>query len=420
MGRFRVLLFCWLFLPLFPLPLSAQDRHPRPDGIIAALRNALALHPTIKSRDNELRALELDLQSQKYRRLPSLSLQAQALTDDQSQVFARVQQPLWVGGRIDGAIQQAEMRLRLGRASLLAMQRQLLEDTASAYAVVVGLNRRMAAAEQNVQEHEKLLGLISRRQAGNIASEADVRLARSRLTQAVTQREQLKGQLRRALSDLQALTREPTGDLLPIPDNLLALPDLNGIAGDIVSASANVRQRVADVEIVRSEIELRRADIMPSLYARFDQSIYGRDGKRDLPVTTKVGLVLEGSLEGSGLAAWKRAKSAEARMDAASQDVQTARVDAGRRAEALIAETESLRQVMQSNELLVTATDETLASFMRQYDAGRKSWVDVLNAQRELSEARLSLEQTRASLQENSLRLAAQLGRLDSIVEITP
>nr|WP_243688714.1 TolC family protein [Geotalea toluenoxydans] len=342
-------------------PLAAQDiPASRADGIVAAMRNAVTLHPSIKSRLDELGALGLDLQSEKARRYPSLSLQAQALTNDQSQVFARVQQPLWVGGRIDGAIDKAGMRLRSGHISLLTLQRQLMEETASAYAVLMGYRQRLAAAEQNVQEHEKLLGLISRRQAGSIASEADVRLARSRLALAVAQREQLKGQLQRALTDLQALTQEPMESLLPIPDTLTALPEPAGIVAGVVEASATVRQRQADVEVVRTEVNLRRADLMPSLYARFDQDIYSKNGVRELPVETKAGLVLEGNIEGAGFAGWKRIKSANARVEAARKEVETARNDARRRAQALLAETESLRSVMQSNELLVTATEETL------------------------------------------------------------
>lgn len=417
----RALLVCTFILPLSAGSLAGQEiPGSRTDGIIAAMRNAVTLHPSIRSRLDELGALGLDLQSQKARRYPSLSVQAQALTNDQSQVFARVQQPLWVGGRIDGAIGQAGMKLRSGQASLLTLQRQLMEETASAYAVLLGYRQRLSAAEQNVLEHEKLLGLISRRQAGNIASEADVRMARSRLALAVAQREQLKGQLNRALTDLQALTQEPVGELLPIPDTLTALPEPASIVAGVVEAAAMVRQRQADVEVVRTEVALRRADLMPSLYARFDQDIYSNNGIRELPVETKAGVVLEGNIEGAGFAGWKRIKSADARVEAARKEVENARNDARRRAQALLAETESLQNVMQSNELLMTATEETLASFMRQYDAGRKTWVDVLNAQRELSDARLALEQTRSSLQENRLRLAVLLGRLDSAVHIQP
>lgn len=408
-------------ISLLTLPVHAQNTPlQEADGIVTALRHAVTLHPTIKSRRDELQALGFDLQSEKARRYPSLSLQAEALSNEQSQVFARLQQPLWVGGRIDGAIDQAGMRLRSGETSLLTLQRQLMEETAATYAVLSGVRKRLAAAELNVQEHERLLGLISRRQVGSIASEADVRLARSRLTLATTVREQLNGQLKRTLTDLKALTQVPVPGLLPIPGSLTALGDHTTIVPRIVEASATVRQRLVDVEVARAEAELRRSDMMPSLYARLDQDIYASDRNRTLPSDTRAGVVLEGSLEGVGFAGWKRVRSADSRVDAARKEVEAARNEARRRAEALLAETESLQMVMQSNELLVTATEETLASFMRQYDAGRKTWVDVLNAQRELSDARLALEQTRSSLQENSLRLAVQLGRLDSAVEIQP
>lgn len=406
---------------LLPLPLHAESPPlSKPDGVIAALRHAVVLHPTIRSRLAELNALGFDLQSDEARRYPSLSLQAQTMTDEQTQVFARLQQPLWVGGRIDGAIDQSRVRLLAGKASLLTLQRQVMEDTAATYAALLGIRLRLKAAELNVQEHEKLLALISRRQVGSIASEADVRLARSRLTLAVSQREQLKGQLTRAVTDLQALTQEPLAAVEPVPEALTLLPERGRIVPGIIAASATVRQRQLEVAVVQAEAELRKADLMPSLYARLDQDIYSANMNGSQPAETRAGIVLEGNIEGVGFSGWKRIKSADARVDAARRDVESARNEARRRAQALLAEAESLQSVMLSNEELVSATDDTLASFMRQYDAGRKSWVDVLNAQRELSDARLSLEQTRSSLQENRLRLAVELGMLDSTVEIKP
>ncbi|HZV81523.1 MAG TPA: TolC family protein [Geobacteraceae bacterium] len=408
-----------LLLPSHPADAGSLPS-PDQDGIIVALRSAAVLHPTIRSRVEEFRALGFDLSSEEARRYPSLSLQAQSMTDDQTQVFARLQQPIWVGGRIDGAIDQAGAKLQVGKTSLLAVQRQVMEDTAATYAALQGIRQRLKAADLNVQEHEKLLTLISRRQVGSIASEADVRLARSRLTLAVSQREQLRGQLTRTITDLQALTQMPLDAAEPVPEALMALPERSSIVPGVTDASAAVRQRQLEVDVARTEAELRKADMMPSLYARFDQDIYSSNKVGTLPVETRAGIVLEGSLEGVGFSGWNRVRSADSRVDAARRDVESARNEARRRAQALLAEVESLQVIMQSNEDLVSATEGTLASFMRQYDAGRKSWVDVLNAQREFSDARLSLEQTRSSLQENRLRLAVELGMLDSAAEIKP
>lgn len=418
--RVRMWQLCMVML-LQAFPADAESLPlPNPDGIIFALRSAAVLHPTIRSRLEEFHALGFDLHSEEARRLPSLSLQAQSMTDDQTQVFARLQQPIWVGGRIDGAIDQAGFKLQVGKTSLLTVQRQVMEDTVATYAALQGIRQRLKAAELNVQEHEKLLTLISRRQIGSIASEADVRLARSRLTLAVSQREQLKGQLTRTITDLQALTQVPLAAVEPVPETLMALPERSRIVPGVTDASAAVRQRQLEVEVARAEAELRKADMMPSLYARFDQDIYSANKTGTLPVETRAGIVLEGSLEGVGFSGWNRVKSADSRVDAARRDVESARNEARRRAQALLAEVDSLEVIMQSNEELVSATEGTLASFMRQYDAGRKSWVDVLNAQREFSDARLSLEQTRSSLQENRLRLAVELGMLDSAAEIKP
>ena len=57
--------------------------------------------------------------------------------------------------------------------------------------------------------------------------------------------------------------------------------------------------------------------------------------------------------------------------------------------------------------------ESTLASFRRQYESGYKSWLDVLNAVRELADQQMQQAQVQASWRVNSLRLSARMGRLD-------
>lgn len=398
-------------LSTFPFVASAQESA---DGLAEALRLTATLHPSVKSKLEELRALGFDLESANYQRYPTLSLQAQTMSDSQQQVVAALQQPLWVGGRIDGSIEQSDVKLKIGTLALLGVRRQLIENAAAIYATLQGARMRLKAAELNVIEHEKLKELISRRESGGIASRADVLLAASRTAQAAAQRIQLEGVLLRAQNDLLALTQKPLPGVMPVGEGMTMLPAENGISADIEKASATVLQRLIEVDLASAAEKLAFANMMPSLYAKLEQNVYVSSKYGESPHDTRVGLVLQGSLEGLGLSSWNRVKSSDARIDAAKRDVETARNDARRQAMSLLTDLRSLRLVMESNELLVKSTEETLASFMRQYDAGRKSWVDVLNTQRELSDARLGLEQTKSSLQETSLRLAAQLGLLDS------
>lgn len=420
-------IICCLLVCLLPDPGHAQQNQ---DGLVTALQLAVRQHPSAKSRMEELKALGFDFESAESRRYPSLSVQASSTGsvvgstvnsgDQYHAVVAVVRQPLWVGGRIDGGIDQAAAKLKIGKLSLLTVQRQLMENTAATYVAVRGARTKLAAAELNVQEHERLKSLISRRASGGIASQADVQLASSRLSLAEAQRIQLDAALQSALNDLLALTQQELSAAIPVNAALTVLPDKAEVAPGVEKASPLIQQRLLEVELARTAAYLTKAEMMPSLYAKFEQDVYTRTESGDVPQGTRIGLVLEGAVEGLGFSGWKRIKSSDARIVAAQRDVETARNDARRQAHMLLTDLQSQQLMQQSYASLVTSTTETLDSFMRQYDAGRKSWVDVLNTQRELSEARLSLEQAVSQVFDRKLRLAVQLGLLDVQAGVTP
>lgn len=410
-------LFFMIFSVFAPACLAAT---PELDGLPVALQLSITRHPKVLSKLDELKSLGFDVDAAKAGRYPTLSLQGQTYSDENSQIVARLQQPLWAGGRIDGAIDLSQTKLRSSDAALLAVRRQLMEDTAGLYANLQGARKRLQAAERNLEEHEKLLGLISRRQAGSIASEADVRLARSRVAQATAQMEQLRGLVQKSLTDLLAQTQLPVAALLPVDESLLHLPDPTNILSEAETQSPLVQQLVSDVEVMRIQSDLRRADLLPVLSAQLDQDVYVASRAGEESRETRVGLTLTGNLEGGGLAGFGRVKAAEAMVNAARKDVDSARNEVRRRAQGLMADRHTYDRVRVSNEVLVLANEETLASFLRQYDAGKKSWVDVLNAQRELGEARQSLEQTMTQYVETTLRLAAITGRLDNYAGLKP
>jgi adhesin transport system outer membrane protein len=417
----RLILFGSALALLPAVSAGAQESAAAPrDGLPVALRMTVTEHPSVKSSLSELVSLGYDVESAQARRYPSFSALAQTLSNEQTQVVARLQQPLWVGGRISGGIKSSEARLAVARASLLALQRSMIEQTATAYAALQGARRRLANAERNVAEHGRLRDLISRRQVGGLTSEADVRLAGARLAQAVSQREQVRALVVRSRYDLFALTQHPIEGLVPVPDPLTRRTERAKIVSFLETQSAVVLLRQAEVEVARATAELSGSELMPSLYGRLERDVYAADRYGNIPPETRVGVVLEGSTEGLGLTGWKRVKAADSRVKTALEQVGAARNEVRRAAQSLMADEEMLLRVMESSEILVNATEDTMESFLRQYDAGRKTWVDVLNTQRELSDAWQGLEQNRTSLLETRLRLMAMLGELDEIAGVLP
>lgn len=411
---------------------TAPESHPAGDGLPLALRSAVALHPSIRSKLEELKALGFDLESAQAKRYPTFSLQASSAndmsgnatvtstSDRADKVLAVAKQPIWVGGRISGGIDQAEIKQHIGSLAVLATQRQIMEETAASYAAILGARKRLAAAQDNVREHLQLQERITRRQTGGVASESDIQLASSRVSQAVAQQLQLEGSLDRALNDLHALTQQYLLANEEVPVKFTQLPNLDKIPAEVEAMSATVRQRITEVDLARTNAELAKSDMMPSLYATVEQDVVSSTSHGEDLLGTRVGAVLEGNLDGLGFSGWKKVQSSESRIGAAKRDVETAKNEVQRTVKGLLTDLRSNERVLQSNEQLVQSTRQTLDSFLRQYEAGRKTWLDVLNTLRDLASARLELEQNRATLLATQLRLAVQCGSFDQLVGVTP
>jgi adhesin transport system outer membrane protein len=414
----RTLLRHWLVMlccGLVPLMAVAEE-----DGIAQALQATAHQNPLARAKIEFVQSLGYRVDEARTGQLPTLSLIGQSNASNYNHGLFRVQQPLWAFGRIDGAIELASKQLISGQASLLLTRRQLMEDTAATYVTLYGGRQRLLIAEQNVAEHEKLLALIERRMVGGIASEADSLLARSRLAQAQAIREQIVGQVAKAKNDLGALTLRSIPAEQAIAADFVNLPPAVEVQALAQDNEAGVLQKMADLAVTEGAARQKSLELMPTISFRHE-----RDISPNLPMgstlsANRSGIYMESSLEGAGLTGWVRLRGEDAKIRAAQQELETAKNDASRKVSGHLVNLQSLRAVHLSQEVTAQAAQSTLASFLRQYDAGRKTWIDVLNTQKELADNRLALEQTRISELELALRLSVITGALDALAQIQP
>ena len=112
----------------------------------------------------------------------------------------------------------------------------------------------------------------------------------------------------------------------------------------------------------------------------------------------------------AGLASYSGSQAAETRINSALAQVAADENDARLRARANWAEHMSSRRQVAALEPQVAALDATMASFVRQFEAGRKSWLEILNTQREVVDSRISLSRARTSRDQSALRLMVNTG----------
>jgi len=379
-------------------------------GLAAALEASVRNHPAVKGKLAELAAQGYQLDAAKANRYPTFSGQIRKQNGGEEYGSVLLRQPLWAFGKIDTPIAQQKAQQKVELMGLLQVQRQLLEQTAAAYAQIRGIGQQLQVADENIIELQNLYQRIVRRQTGQLASEADVRMAFSRLTQAQSQRERIVGELQVARAQLRALTLVEVDTSVPVAQLLSALPGRATVEQMARKNHADIRFKQERIQVSKLNVKLEKISSTPTLYAEVARDFL------DSSVTdeTRVGISFEGSLNGAGLGIVGRVKSASAQVDAARQDLWSTRNDVELRIDSLLTNLSLQTRLQRSQQISVDAVQETKESYLRQYDSGRKSWLEVLNIQRELTEQRLQLVQANSDWQILSLRVAALIGLLDA------
>lgn len=372
------------------------------------LRLAVSSHPTVAARRSEREAAGMRLEAAEWGRYPALS--AQYATDQAGRRFttARLEQPLWTGGVITGQIDGAQAGVRGADASLTESQQEIMLRVVTAFTELGRVHARQLAAQANVAEHERLAALIARRVSNEVSPASDGVLASARLAQAraeLTQLDALAARARSALS--QAVSRDVHEIALPSP-RTLGYPSLTLTIEAAQAFSPALRRLSAEEEAAGAEVAVRRGATRPRVVARYDRTFGGREVEGD-----QFFVAVEFQ-PGAGLSSLSAVREAEARRNAARLAREGALKDLLDSVNADWADMESLGRQARDLRAQVDSTTSVFDSFVRQYAVGRKSWLDVLNAQREASQARYALADTEWGALRATLRLQLATGELNA------
>jgi adhesin transport system outer membrane protein len=103
---------------------------------------------------------------------------------------------------------------------------------------------------------------------------------------------------------------------------------------------------------------------------------------------------------------------------AANQDLAAARIEFSREVQRLYLTRALQARLIELKTRSLDDLESLLASYKRQYETGSKSWLDLMNMQRELFSERRDLLQTQIDWQMYSLQLLAKIGGLDPLAGI--
>lgn len=383
-----------------PAPLG-----PGSEMLDAAIAEAATKYPSVLAARAGVRAAQANAKGAGWQRFPSLSVEAQGIgTGSGSSDYSfRLEEPLWAGGRISGSIKVAKAQLDAATAGFDEVRLDISLRVSAAFYDVQRLAQREVILEDSLAEHTKLVDSMARRVDMGLSAASDLDLARSRAAQVEQDLVLTNGQRRVSLTRLRELTGDPSFSITQIVsyDPELHHPDAAGILNDALAFDPKRRRLQAERDVADADISVRRGLLMPQVNLQYQKPLYGPDS---------LGVVLRAQTDG-GLSRFSAVDAAKQRLAQSEAAILSNERELREVIEADTLENSVARNRIATSAIASSSSQAVTDSYMRQFIAGRRTWLDVMNAVRESMAARLSDVEARTSAVASATRLLMRSGR---------
>ncbi len=371
-----------------------------------ALASAYAGNPTLLAKRAELRATDEGVPQALSEMRPSISAEGSSgftnntlstRTTNRTQSFnpssasLSVSQSIYSGGQTSAAIASAENSVLAGRAELAGVEQSVLLDAVTAY---LNVYRDQAILDLRINNEQvlwrQLEATTDRFEVGEI-TRTDVHQAEARLAKATADRIQAEGDLVSARATYRNVVGETPGKLNQ-PTLELNLPKSAEEAiklaveqnPDVVSAEFDERASQDNIKEVRGEL-LPSVDLTGTASRSLNAS--GNSTSLDTysaKVTLSVPLYQSGSV-------YSRLRSARQTATQRRREIDTARRDATETAARAWETLQTSRARIKSFKAQIKASEVALEGVQREASVGSRTVLDVLDAEQELLDAKVSI-----------------------------
>lgn len=336
----------------------------------------------------------------------------QTLTRREAEV--NLSQLIFDGGATSGQVRRFQARAE-GAADQVANTAETAgARAAQAYLDVTRLRELLALALDNERRHQETLAQVSRLADVGQGRRADAQQADARFALAQASLTQLRGQLAQAEAAFLHLTGQPPGTLADAGSFQARLP-ASLSAALTVALEAHPAIRAAQKELLAAQADsesLRSRFTSPRLALEIGTSTnHDLDGLRGANSDRFAMLRLRYNLFRGGIDD-SRVREAEARIDEARANYGKARNDTER----------DLRQAWQGLaedrirlpqlQRYAAASAQVVTSYRLQFSIGKRTLLDVLNAENELFAAKSSQYAGLHAVTAGELRVLAAMGKL--------
>ena len=404
----------------FSISASAQKL----ENLIAL---ALSSNPLTQSQQSLVESAKVGVDSARWQFYPTPSVSVEMANASSSDLLyqgdkrvsiGRIQQPLWTGGRLSAGVNKAEAGLALSQASLEEARLQLGLRVVQAYGDWLSAHLKTLANEKSLATHIRLHDQVKRRVNEGTSANSDLTLAIARLEAISAELTAVRAQGEVAIARLGQFLGNPVDAALlmkEVASPYSLIGNMQGILEQAIDMNPSIIKAQATARVQEVVIDEKRADLSPEIFVRAERQ-YGNYTFANGPPENRffVGLT---SRFGAGLSTFSSIEAARLQHNAALTDIEVQTRAVNEQVLSDYALAQSIASRIASIYKSLSATNDVLSSYNRQFLAGRKSWLDVMNAARELTQTETQLADLHATQVVVTWRLGAYTRGIGALTE---
>lgn len=390
------------------------------------LATAYATNPTLEARRARLRATDEGVPQALSNWRPTVQLTGQTgrgrfestqaarreTTRNPTSYSAAITQPLWRGGRTVAATQQAEATVMAERSGLHSTEQTVLLNAATAYLNVTRDEAVVQLSINNEQVLRRQLDAAEERFRVGEITRTDVSQAEARLARATADRVQAEGVLQTSRANYVNIVGRPPEALEPPREQVVVPSGLDEAMAMTLAHNPTVLSAEWTARAAKDGVDLVAGELLPTVSLNGDYS-------RGLSTTSQgsESEALEASLQVSVPLYEAGASYSRLRAQKHTYGQRRIEVDQARR-DALEASTRgwedllSARARIASFEQQIRASEMALAGVEEEAKVGARTVLDVLDAEQELFDGRVSLVRAQRDEMVAAFQLKTALGQM--------
>lgn len=351
---------------------------------------AATQHPAVKSRESLQAAAKEDVDGAWQKFLPTPS----ADYNDESGSVSLTQPMWWFSGVERPTYSMALARETVAGSSVGEARDSIAGRVVEAYSAWLRAVERIEVARGDIVYFDSLLDQINRRVNTGASAEIERELVVSRRLSTQGTLAASEADKQSAIEQLEQISNESLADDLMLSGKTFApeIPEFATALNEAFGRSPTLQRLKYESQVQESELDVANEMLKPQLYLRAEHT--WQDG---LGTDQAVHLGVKWT-PGAGLSGFSAVRAAGNKVSAAYEAEEGARrqvhEDMSRYFTQYQGTHARLELQLESLKTLIVIRD----SYLRQFMAGRRQWQEVMNAVRDVSDARYAIADMRASL----------------------